>query len=108
MPASQVREDRAGVRSLGERERSACPNGHCPVMESSLGPLARAGKVEAQALHSSAIEFRKNDLFSARKRKRVNAFRAVVRCLAWQPELQGRETSAVGPEGGHDWSAGEE
>jgi len=61
MPASQIREDRAGVRSLGERERSAWPNGHCRVMESSLGPLARAGEAEAQALHSGAIEFIKKD-----------------------------------------------
>jgi hypothetical protein len=30
-------------------------------MESSLGPLARAGEAEAQALHSGAIEFIKKD-----------------------------------------------
>lgn len=61
MPASQIREDRAGVRSLGERLRQAQANGPCSVTESSLGPLARAGEVEAQALHSGAIEFIKKD-----------------------------------------------
>ena len=57
MPASQVREDRAGVRSLGERERRARSNELCPVMESSLKPPADAGYGDARALHADAIQF---------------------------------------------------
>lgn len=57
MSASWVREDRAGARSMVERERNEQSNGLCPVTASSLRPLARAGVCEAQALHSGATEF---------------------------------------------------
>jgi hypothetical protein len=56
MRASQFREDRAGVCSLGERVRQARATGPCPVTESSLRPMAGAGEGEALALHPGAIE----------------------------------------------------
>jgi len=53
MSASHVGEDRAGVRSLGERERKARSNGHCPRASFRLDqfhrnktyPVFRSGSV---------------------------------------------------------------
>jgi hypothetical protein len=59
MSASRIGEDRAGVRSLGEREPKARSNEPCPMRASSLRPPAGSGEGEAQALSPASIEIQR-------------------------------------------------
>jgi len=96
MSASRIGEDRAGVRSLGEREPKARSNEPCPMRASSLRPPAGSGEGEAQALSPASIEIQRQRDNAQGHRREADARFARGNAIWFRPpNPRGREADAA-------------